>query len=405
MPTIQELEAEIAALRANNAALQQAHEEQRRQLTQTASLLRAIAEFAPMVLYAKDLDGRFTLSNRLHATLLGRTPDQVVGKLESDLLDADVAAEIQQVMDEVLRTGTPSVSEFAIPIDDHERVFLEHIFPLRRAGDPDRNGNGIGGVAIDVTERKRAEDAVRVFEALVHHSPDGVLVRPNVPCEPMFCNPALRRILALPADASAEDAASLIVDIVPGTTEFLRLDGVRVDLELTMFAIPGAAGGRGAAATQVRDVTRLRNAIRERERQDEIIRQQQAELIAEMSAQLLPLAPGVLMLPLVGSLDESRSLHVREAVLDAIARHQARIIILDLTGLRAVDTTPAGRIIQLVEAVKLIGARTVLTGIQPAAAAALADHGLQVDDSLMVLGTLKEAVSATLATVAKKRWR
>ncbi|MCY0987533.1 PAS domain-containing protein [Nannocystis sp. ILAH1] len=402
MPTVQQLEAEIAALRATNAALQQAHEEQRRQLTQTASLLRALADYAPMVLYAKDVDGRFTLSNRLHATLLGRTPDQVVGKLESDLLDADVAAEIQAVMDRVVSTGTPSVSEFEIPIDDRERVFLEHIFPLGRA-DGSGNNIGIGGVAIDVTERKRAEEAVRVFEALVHHSPDGVLVRPNTPTAPMFCNPALRRILALPPDAAAEDAAAMLLDIVPGTTEFMRIDGVRVDLELTMFAIPGAAGGRGAAATQVRDVTRLHTAIRERERQDEVIRQQQAELIAEMSAQVLPLAHGVLMLPLIGTLDEARSLHVREAVLDGIVRHQARVIILDLTGLRAVDTTPAYRIIQLIEAVKMIGARTVLTGIQPAAAVAFTEHGMQLDDSLIVLGTLQDAVQVTLAMARKRR--
>src|SRR5690606_2466960 len=154
---------------------------------------------------------------------------------------------------------------------------------------------------IDVTERKRAEDAVREFEALVQHSPDGVLVRPNISTTPMYCNPALRRILALPPDATAEDAAALLVDIVPGTTAFLRVDGVRVDLGRMMSASPGAGGGRGATATQIRDVTRLRTAIRERERQDEIIRQQQAELIAEMSAQMLPLARGVLMLPLVGS--------------------------------------------------------------------------------------------------------
>ncbi|WP_434418302.1 PAS domain-containing protein [Nannocystis pusilla] len=402
MPTVQQLEAEIAALRANNAALQQAHEEQRRQLSQTASLLRALADYAPMVLYAKDVDGRFTLSNRLHATLLGRTPDQVVGKLESDLLDADVAAEIQAVMDRVVRTGTPSVSEFEIPIDDRERVFLEHIFPLGRA-DGSGNNIGIGGVAINVTERKRAEEAVRVFEALVHHSPDGVLVRPNTPTAPMFCNPALRRILALPPDAAAEDAAAMLLDIVPGTTEFMRIDGVRVDLELTMFPIPGAAGGRGAKATQVRNVTRLHTAIRERERQDEVIRRQQAELIAEMSAQVLPLAHGVLMLPLIGTLDEARSLHVREAVLDGIVRHQARVIILDLTGLRAVDTTPAYRIVQLIEAVKMIGARTVLTGIQPAAAVALTEHGLQLDDSLLVLGTLQDAVQVTLAMARKRR--
>jgi PAS domain S-box-containing protein len=403
MPTVQQLEAEIAALRAANASLQQAHAEQRRQLSRTASLLRALAEYAPMVLYAKDLDGRFTLSNRLHATLLGRTPEQVVGKLEADLLDASVAAEIHQVMDEVIRTGTPSVSEFEIPIDDRERVFLEHIFPLGREDDPDGHSGGIGGVAIDVTERKRAEEAVRVFEALVHHSPDGVLVRPNTPTAPMFCNPALRRILALPPDATAEDAASMLLDIVPGTTEFLRLDGERVDLELTMFAIPGAAGGRGARATLVRDVTRLRTAIREREQQDKVIRQQQAELIAEMSAQVLPLAPGVLMLPLIGTLDEARSLHVRESALDAIVRHQTRVIILDLTGLRAVDATPAGHIIQLVEAVTLIGARTVLTGIQPATAAALVEHGMQLDGSLMVLGTLQDAIQVTLAMARKRR--
>src|SRR5690606_25606511 len=123
MPSISELEAELAALRAENLSLKKSRDSQQQ-------LLRAIADFAPVVLYAKDLAGRFTLSNRLHAAQLERSPDEVVGVSEAGLVGSAAAAEIEAVMAAVLRSGEPQVGEFSIPIAGELRVFLEHVFPL-----------------------------------------------------------------------------------------------------------------------------------------------------------------------------------------------------------------------------------------------------------------------------------
>ena len=168
-----------------------------------------------------------------------------------------------------------------------------------------------------------------------------------------------------------------------------------IAVEVTTFDIPGE---RPVGATIVRDVTELQRARREREQQVEANHRQQAELIAELSAPLLPLLPGVLVLPLIGSLDDARSIHVREVVLDGIAQHHSRVLILDLTGLRAVDGSPADRLRGLIDAVQLIGARVVLTGIRPAVAAALVDVGFAPRRGVTVLATLADALQATLAS-------
>jgi len=105
----------------------------------------------------------------------------------------------------------------------------------------------------------------------------------------------------------------------------------------------------------------------------------------------------VLVLPLIGSLDEARSLHVREVVLEGVVTHRARVLIIDLTGLRAVDDASADRLLGLVAAVQLVGARVVLTGIRPAIAAALIEVGFTSRRGLSVLRTLEDAVRTTLA--------
>lgn len=154
-----------------------------------------------------------------------------------------------------------------------------------------------------------------------------------------------------------------------------------------------------ASATIVRDVTHLTRALRERAQQVEINRQQQADLIAELSAPLLPLAPGVLLLPLIGSLDNARSLHVREVVVNAVVQHRTRVLIVDLTGLRAVDGSSADRLLQLVGAIQLVGARVVLTGIRPAIAAAMIEYGFSPRPGLRIMSTLEAAVRITLANL------
>lgn len=384
-----DLEAEVTALRATV-------EELRRASSAQQLLLRAIADHAPVVLYAKDLAGRFLLSNRRHAELLGTRSSEVVGRSEADLVGPEAAAEIQAVVDEVVRSGQASAAELVIPVGGEPRVFFEQMFPLL---DAEGRCDGIGGAALDITERKLAEDSVRIFAALAEHSPDGVLVQAGEDGSRVWINPALLRLLGLPPGTTPQEATRSIAALAVGEVERSRGTGEAVNLAITRFQIPDPRGGPSATATVLRDVTAMRRAVREREEQASIVRRQQEELITELSAPLLPLARGVLLLPLIGSLDEARSHHVREAVLDAIVANQARVLIVDLTGLRAAEAASAGRLLHLVGAVRLIGARVVLTGIRPEVAATLVESGFTPRPGLMVLGTLQDAVRATLAAV------
>jgi len=98
--------------------------------------------------------------------------------------------------------------------------------------------------------------------------------------------------------------------------------------------------------------------------QEEIIRAQ-AAAIQELSTPLIPISDAVLVMPLIGSIDSSRAQQVLDRLLPGVAEHRARIIILDITGVAVVDTQVADALIRAAQAVRLLGAQVVLTGIRP----------------------------------------
>ncbi|MCA9714021.1 MAG: PAS domain-containing sensor histidine kinase [Myxococcales bacterium] len=135
-------------------ALEKSSQDSRDELRRNQRLLHHIAEHAPAVLYVKDLDGRFLLSNRRHARLLGQAEDAIVGKRELDLVSSEEAAAIDALSREVIRSGEPAQQELCFELADGEHWFLEDVFPLY-----DDAGSifALGGVATDVTQRKRIE--------------------------------------------------------------------------------------------------------------------------------------------------------------------------------------------------------------------------------------------------------
>jgi anti-anti-sigma factor len=88
------------------------------------------------------------------------------------------------------------------------------------------------------------------------------------------------------------------------------------------------------------------------------------ETIQEMSVPVLPIADGVLVLPLVGALDSQRATLVTERLLEAIQRERAHMVLIDITGVPVVDTQVAGALIRASQAVQLLGAEPVICGIR-----------------------------------------
>lgn len=142
-----------------------------------------------------------------------------------------------------------------------------------------------------------------------------------------------------------------------------------------------------------RDVTERKNyelVLQDSLRQQELLREQEA-VLTQLSAPLIPVGEGIVAMPLVGRMDESRTRQVMEALLHEVERLRARVAILDVTGVMNVDAAVADMLVQVARAVQLLGARVVLTGIRPEAADALV--GLDVDLSgLTTRRTLQDAI-------------
>ena len=127
----------------------------------------------------------------------------------------------------------------------------------------------------------------------------------------------------------------------------------------------------------------------------EIDKNRQSELIMEMSTPVMRLLDSILLLPVVGMVDSSRVQAIMEAALQNISTHQARVIIIDIQGVPAVDSAVANHLIQITKATKLMGCRSIVTGISAEVSQALVNLGLDLGD-IVTQSTLKDGLGSAL---------
>ena len=133
---------------------------------------------------------------------------------------------------------------------------------------------------------------------------------------------------------------------------------------------------------------------RELEAKLETIERQQAA-IRELSTPLIEVWSGVLCLPVVGIVDSVRSAEMTEALLEAIVNKQARIAIIDITGIDAMDTKTADHFIKMAKSVRLLGSECILSGINPAIAQTLTHIGVDLT-GIRTMRNLRDALQAFL---------
>lgn len=128
-------------------------------------------------------------------------------------------------------------------------------------------------------------------------------------------------------------------------------------------------------------------------------RQQAA--IRELSTPVIRIHDRVLLLPLVGTIDSHRAQHVMQSVLARIADEQARVLILDIAGVAVVDTQVADYLLKTTAAVRLLGARTILTGISPQVARTIVELGVSLS-TLSTRNKLSDGLELALSMVGKR---
>lgn len=127
--------------------------------------------------------------------------------------------------------------------------------------------------------------------------------------------------------------------------------------------------------------------VEERER---VIRQQQ-EAIRELSTPVLQVRERLLILPIIGVLDDNRARQLTEQLLRAIRTTRAKLVVIDITGVPALDSNVANHLVQTVDASGLMGANVIITGLSPDIALTLVTVGVDLS-KMNAVGDLQGAI-------------
>ncbi len=183
------------------------------------TLLRTIIDLLPSTVYAKDVAGRKRLANRADLELLGvSTEAEALGKTDFDFYPEEVAARLCADDQAVIQTGQPLLNceESIVTADGQTRWLLTSKAPLK-----DSTGQVIGlvGVGHDITERRRAEEALRQseqkFRSFVEYSADAIVLTDEQGLI-IEWNPAAERVFGLArADALGQPLWDVQFQVAP----------------------------------------------------------------------------------------------------------------------------------------------------------------------------------------------
>lgn len=118
----------------------------------------------------------------------------------------------------------------------------------------------------------------------------------------------------------------------------------------------------------------------------------QSRSLMEMSTPVTQIWSGILLLPIVGIVDSKRAQDIMNAALEKIAETQARVFIMDISGVAVVDTAVANHLIKITKATRLMGCSCTISGVSPAIAQTIVELGIEVG-TVKTTATMKDALS------------
>jgi rsbT co-antagonist protein RsbR len=127
---------------------------------------------------------------------------------------------------------------------------------------------------------------------------------------------------------------------------------------------------------------------------EELIARQQQELL-ELSTPVVKLWEGILALPIIGTLDSSRTQVVMENLLQTIVATNSRYAIIDITGVPTVDTLVAQHLLKTITAARLMGAECIISGVRPQIAQTIVHLGINLED-VITKAKLSDALALAL---------
>jgi PAS domain S-box-containing protein len=171
----------------------------------------------------------------------------------------------------------------------------------------------------------------------------------------------------------------------------LRRDGTEFPVEISLSPLETEQGSLVSAA--IRDVTERR--------EQELRLMRQRDEIMELSTPVIQVWDKVLALPIIGTLDSGRAARLTEGLLESIAKNQAEVVILDISGVPTIDTMVAQHLLKTVQAATLMGAVSIMSGVRPETAQAIVHLGINLGQ-LRSRNTLRDALQLALQVLRSR---
>jgi PAS domain S-box-containing protein len=357
--------------------------------------------------------------------ITGYPVSEVLGHNCRFLQGDDTDPDAPRIMREAIEKGEPCNITLLNYRKDGTPFWNElYISPVR---DSDGNITNYVGIQMDVTERKETEIALRESEArmagIISSAMDGIVTVDEQQNIVLF-NPTAEQIFGYQADEVIGKPLDMLIpeeyreqhhqhvhdfgdtDTInrfmahQRTVWALRSNGERFPIEASISQVE--AKGHILFTAIVRDVTERKRAEEEqRMLQEEVMRMQQA-LLQELSTPLIPISDEVVVMPLIGSVDTLRAQNVMGTLLHGVEKSRARTAILDITGVPVVDTQVANTLIQSAQAVQLLGAEVVLTGIGPEIAQTLVGLGVELP-GVVTRSTLQDGIAYAMRNSRRQK--
>jgi len=167
----------------------------------------------------------------------------------------------------------------------------------------------------------------------------------------------------------------------------VRKDGKQFWANVIISALRDKDGTLRGFSKVTRDLT-------ERKQAEERIKQQSREIM-ELSTPVMQVWQGVVVAPLIGSLDSNRTQQFMERLLGRIVETNSPVALVDIMGVPTIDTQTAQHLIETISAVRLLGAQVVLTGVRPAIAQTLVHLGIDLS-GIMTRSSLSAGLQVAL---------
>ena len=415
--------------------------------------LAAIVESSEDAIVSKTLEGVITSWNAAAERLYGYKAEEMVGRHISSIVPEDLHTQLAEI-DASLRRGE-KVSHLETVRLRKDGTLVEVAVSVSPVRDSAGRTVGAANIARDITARRRADAELerRVHQAALGAEVGAALAEGSAPLQYVLqrcVESVVRHLGAAFARVWTIERGSDVLELRASAGLYTHLDGAHGRVPVGKFKIGLIAAERKAHLTNsvvgdprvgdqewarregmvafagypllvddrlvgvlamfsrrelptdtLEALSSVANVIAqgiERRRAEESLAEllrEREQTIEEVSTPVVPVLEGVLVLPLIGSLDTERTSRATRAALTEVTRQGARICIIDITGARLVDSHAVANLTNLVQALKLVGADAFVTGVGAQVAQTLVGLGLDMK-GLRTYRTLAQAIAALL---------